>query len=534
MRFKWLKTLGKTLVLSLAATALFTSVNAKAEDTNTVAEIPVGEGENAVTYTKYSACPEGPQDFYVYKDRAYLLDSENYRILVYDGITFEQCIDLGTYCNMMEIIDDEIYALAYVQKKILKFNMEGELLESYPLGCDSSRVKAIVKDKDVMIINSAGQKMQYVNSYSGFGKVYGDIKLADSVSEKNPLEEPKEYRIGEVEIQEYFTNISGDYAVFHRYNTQLDHVIGDEFIVQLQGEEIKGYHKMDLDSWVVIPKRYFRVINEQPYLMNCYKDRVVIERVIFEDTLQNSFWNNIESIQEEVKARNESMKKLKQERDEKNTKAANKISLSRSEVISRAESMRSYYWVLNAKHKVVKDPTSLPKVVRDAPVGRSFQGIPYCWGGFYGLSDTSSDGSHGGKFSDKITTVFSDDTMYTAGNVSSKDSSGKRQGYVSRTIGLDCSGFISSAYGLTEKESTTTLKNTENFYEVASLKNLQVGDILVSSEEGHVYLYTGMNGTNYVVYDCNSTEDTGKVMKREITECHIQKFNYVGRTPWAN
>lgn len=534
MRFKWLKTLGKTLVLSLAATALFTSVNTKAEDTNTVAEIPVGEGENAVTYTKYSACPEGPQDFYVYKDRAYLLDSENYRILVYDGITFEQCIDLGTYCNMMEIIDDEIYALAYVQKKILKFNIEGELLESYPLGCDSSRVKAIVKDKDVMIINSAGQKMQYVDSYSGFGKVYGDIKLADSVSEKNPLEEPKEYRIGEVEIQEYFTNISGDYAVFHRYNTQLGHVIGDEFIVQLQGEEIKGYHKMDLDSWVVIPKRYFRVINEQPYLMNCYKDRVVIEKVIFEDTLQNSFWDNIESIQEEVKARNESMKKLKQERDEKNTKAANKISLSRSEVISRAESMRSYYWVLNAKHKVVRESTLLPKAVQDAPVGQSFQGIPYCWGGFFGLSDTSSVGSYGGKFSDKITTVFSDGTMYMAGNVKSKDSSGKRQGHISETIGLDCSGFISSAYGLTRKESTVTLKDTRNFYEVANLKNLQAGDILVSSEEGHVYLYTGRNGTNYVVYDCNSSKDTGKVLKREITEEHIQKFNYVGRTPWAN
>ena len=184
MRFKWVK----TLVLSLAATALFTSVNVQAEDTNTVAEIPVGEEENTVTYTKYSACSEGPQDFYVYQDKAYLLDSENDRILVYDGITFEQCIDLGTYCNMMEIIDDEIYVLAYVQQKILKFNMKGELLETYPLGCDSSRVKAMVKDKDIMIVNSAGQKMQYVDSYSGFGKVSEEIKLVDSISEKNSLE----------------------------------------------------------------------------------------------------------------------------------------------------------------------------------------------------------------------------------------------------------------------------------------------------------------------------------------------------------
>ncbi len=530
MRFKWVK----TLVLSLAATALFTSVNVQAEDTNTVAEIPVGEEENTVTYTKYSACSEGPQDFYVYQDKAYLLDSENDRILVYDGITFEQCIDLGTYCNMMEIIDDEIYVLAYVQQKILKFNMKGELLETYPLGCDSSRVKAMVKDKDIMIVNSAGQKMQYVDSYSGFGKVSEEIKLADSLSEKNSLEEPTKYRIGDVEIREYFTNISDNYAIFHRYNTQLGHIIGDQFVVQLQEEEIKGSHKIDMDKWAVIPKRFFRVIDKQPYLMNCYEDRVVIERVTFVDTLQNSFLDDIENIQKEVKARNKVTKESEQKNNDKNTKAADKISLSRSEVISRAESMRSYYWVLNAKHKVVRESTSLPKVVQDATVERSFQGIPYCWGGFFGLSDTSSVGSYGGKFSDKITTVFSDGTMYMAGNVSSQNSSGERQNYVSRTIGLDCSGFISSAYGLTEKKSTGTLKDTANFYEVANLENLQVGDILVSSKEGHVYLYTGRNGTNYVVYDCNSTKDTGKVMKREIPEYHIQNFNYVGRTPWAN
>ena len=108
----------------------------------------------------------------------------------------------------------------------------------------------------------------------------------------------------------------------------------------------------------------------------------MIERVTFVDTLQNSFLDDIENIQKEVKARNEVTKESEQKNNDKNTNAADKISLSRSEVISRAESMRSYYWVLNAKHKVVRESTSLPKVVQDATVERSFQGIPYCWGGF--------------------------------------------------------------------------------------------------------------------------------------------------------
>ena len=177
----------------------------------------------------------------------------------------------------------------------------------------------------------------------------------------------------------------------------------------------------------------------------------------------------------------------------------------------------------------------MPKCISDAPAGRSFQGIPYCWGGFFGVSDTPTEISYGGKFSDKIDTVFSDGTMYMAGNIQSRTAQGDRQGHVSKTIGVDCSGFVSSAYGLSRKQSTSDLISTNNYYAVEDLKNLKMCDILVSSTEGHVYLFTGMKDEKtYVVYDCNSNSETGKVLKREITAEHLKNYNYVGRSPWAD
>ncbi|MDE7297952.1 MAG: C40 family peptidase [Lachnospiraceae bacterium] len=116
-----------------------------------------------------------------------------------------------------------------------------------------------------------------------------------------------------------------------------------------------------------------------------------------------------------------------------------------------------------------------------------------------------------------------------AGNIS-----GATPSYVGKTIGLDCYGFISSVYDLSKRESASTLENTSNFYAV-DLAKLQIGDMLISSKEDHVYLYVGMKDEDtYIVYDCNSTNSTGKVLKREIPAEHIKAYEYVGRTPWSN
>ncbi len=501
--------------------------------TDSVAEIcvkvPVGEDEDSVGYSEYSACPEGPKDFYVYQGNVYILDSEKDRILVFrDGVQ-KDCIELGAYCNMMEILEDKIYVLAYVKREILEFSLDGEKQRSYSLGCDSSWVKGIAKDGGkIAIITNSEQTLNYRDPYSGFSIIQ---KNAETLKDSSYA--AKEYLVEDIRITEYFTDVSSNYAVLHRYNNQTDHFIGEEYIVYIDGGDIKGYSKVDSEKWEVLPARYFREVDGIPYLMCCYADHVVIRQVSFSETMEDSMFDHIEMIQEEIAAQKEDLDK---DNDiVKISEKKDKISLSREQVLFRAQDMSSIYWNLTEEHKKTRTSAKLPKCISDAPAGRSFQGIPYCWGGFFGVSDTPTEISYGGKFSDKIDTVFSDGTMYMAGNIQSRTAQGDRQGHVSKTIGVDCSGFVSSAYGLSRKQSTSDLISTNNYYAVEDLKNLKMCDILVSSTEGHVYLFTGMKDEKtYVVYDCNSNSETGKVLKREITAEHLKNYNYVGRSPWAD
>ncbi len=142
--------------------------------------------------------------------------------------------------------------------------------------------------------------------------------------------------------------------------------------------------------------RYFRVIDGKPYLMSCCADKVLVQEIVFEEDITDSFWDAAAGTAEEIK---------KTSPVEKSAVATNKITLTRAQVTSRAESMRTLYWVLEKKHKVVRGSAILPKVIEDAPAGRSFQGIPYCWGGFCGVSDAASDKEYGGKFADMASLI---------------------------------------------------------------------------------------------------------------------------------
>ncbi|MDE7297953.1 MAG: hypothetical protein K2N94_03870 [Lachnospiraceae bacterium] len=292
-------------------------------------------------YNKYSDGSEGPQDFYVYQGKVYLLDSENDRILVYQFDTFQKCIELDAYCTMIEILDDEIYVLAWTKKEIRKYDMEGRLQASYPLGgCDASRVRGIVKDGNrVMIINDAGQTLAYNDFYHGFSGVRNDVELVDfSIHGK------KKYSVNGISMIEYLTDVSSDYAILHRYNNQTDHLIGEEYIVKRCGEESVGYYDLDLEAWAVLPMRYFRVIDEKPYLMSCYKDKVIVREVVFSEGGKDIFLEDTAVFQEVLKK--EEAESADHTALAKSVSAADKTSLTRAQVISRAESMRPFYWTL--------------------------------------------------------------------------------------------------------------------------------------------------------------------------------------------
>lgn len=284
-----LKRLLKTfLIIVIITLCIPVKTNAEEPQVSIIAEIPAGQDETSAKYQKYSACPEGPQDFYIYDGKTYLLDSENERILVYSGNKFENSIDLGAYCTIMEILDGEIYVLAYTKGAVLRYSLEGELLGTYPLGIDTARVIGITKIKSgngtVAIINSAGQTLSFANSISGFSTVRTEIPLVQT-----SVTNSKEYDLDGFLIQEYMTDQDGDFALLHRYNNQSDHLIGETYAVRLNAsDEPIEYYKIDSEDWTVIPNRYFRIIDDSAYLLCCYKDKVVIQQLLFSKEVMDS------------------------------------------------------------------------------------------------------------------------------------------------------------------------------------------------------------------------------------------------------
>ena len=89
-------------------------------------------------------------------------------------------------------------------------------------------------------------------------------------------------------------------------------------------------------------------------------------------------------------------------------------------------------------------------------VGPHTVGMPYCWGGFSSLSSFTSSLLNGKAAGDNDCTTNGDCCESCA-------------------LGVDCSGFVSHAWGLSTKYSTTTLPNISTAYSSAS--QVKQGDI---------------------------------------------------------
>ena len=83
-------------------------------------------------------------------------------------------------------------------------------------------------------------------------------------------------------------------------------------------------------------------------------------------------------------------------------------------------------------------------------------------------------------------------------------------------VGLDCSGFISRCWELTEKQSTRSLIEKGVCYPLGGLGELQKGDILLRSGSHAFLFYAFDEGTveHCWVYDVGN--QTGRVSKRQI------------------
>ncbi len=126
-------------------------------------------------------------------------------------------------------------------------------------------------------------------------------------------------------------------------------------------------------------------------------------------------------------------------------------------------------------------------------VGHNAPGMAYCWGGFSSLSSFTTGLTNGKSAGDNDCTTNGDCCETCA-------------------LGVDCSGFVSHAWGLTTKYSTTTLPNISTAY--ASASQVKQGDIF------------NLSGSHVRLVDTNYASGTFLLMESSAVDWKVSYRSY--------
>lgn len=114
-----------------------------------------------------------------------------------------------------------------------------------------------------------------------------------------------------------------------------------------------------------------------------------------------------------------------------------------------------------------------------------YASVPYDWGGFVSVDEFNAAMSQG----------------LQAGDIQSP-------GVESCSVGVDCSGFVSSVWQLTSKRSTRTLPDIST--PLASVSALQDGDIL-NKESVHTMIFAGFADNGINIYESTRSQSVDRV-----------------------
>lgn len=183
-----------------------------------------------------------------------------------------------------------------------------------------------------------------------------------------------------------------------------------------------------------------------------------------------------------------------------------KSPITRQQIIDNAEPYATHQWYCNANN--IKDydcggvHVTTPSWVT---VGNQVS-IPYMWGGFSSLT----------QFDQGLLDGVSAGDSYTVGNGAGS----------ACAVGVDCSGFVSIAWGLPVKYGTSTLPNISTAY--ASFDELLPGDI-VNYAGSHVRLVHTVNGNgSFLLIEAAASATNWRVGYNTYTTADLQT-NYIPR-----
>ncbi|PKM93612.1 MAG: hypothetical protein CVU84_14680 [Firmicutes bacterium HGW-Firmicutes-1] len=541
------KKLNRILTMTLSATlmiGLFSSninmVHASLSADKVSIELEIGNDNEKNNLISYKADSEGnisgPEDFTMENNDIYILDSTDNKVIKSTNNQVSNIINLHKKAIKIASNNNNLYTL----------NNDFSITKYDELGNDSTiELDKNIVDEAIVDFQAIDNYLYITTTEGNSGKTYkinldadneGIYKSSESfegrIFDKNTIYRneliPEEGNsIGhscEMTIQDIQTG-----SEFSILLTSKHWVMGAQYL----GIDEKGNYRIKLiemetkKDYTTEVEETIRTINPNGQLVGIkaevkQKKSIPNQTKVFENEMYGI--NNLEkSVQiAKVTSPNESsLEQFKSKLDNdteildenqdselliENTATTAVSTISRSTIMSSAKTYHtSFAWTCSSSNLAAMTSWIKPRYVGSAG---SYSCMPYCWGGFASRNQFITAMNNSGR-------VGNINCPYT--------------GYVSNTYGLDCSGFVSRAWGLTTKYSTRSITDVTTNINTSAL---QQGDALNLSGK-HIVLFEKLDSSgNYVLYEATQMNSYDRVAHtiRSATSLSTYtpiKYNYV-------
>ncbi len=486
-----------------------------------ILHIKAGASADEVFYSerKEGFANEGPSSFTMDKNNIiYVLDPNKKKILLFKNAQWLKNINIPfcKYPRDLLCSGDYIYLLDE-SDYIFKIHQNGDVR-------DQCKLPQNLKSYEIqrLAINSYGHVMAVTSNYEYFittsrfgGKKYMAAVTLKFLGEGSHVNIRKNnYHLASLSFTEKLggMNVVGTDDFGNSYLEVMDYVSKSGYMllehtlraINKEGKQI-GVVRIPLEEYENYPKKFFHITNEgQIYFMALKKQHVEIVKV----TLGERYISILQHLKNKVSLRANSFY----------TQAITAEFTSpytRDDVYRRVNNILELEWKYEDKNRKNPDASNItpPDYLVNGSINQ--KSIPYCWGGYDGL-DTSS-GSGWRNFAEAM------QKGAFAGNVNHTGY------YKGGTAGLDCSGFVSSAYGFRKKYSTY------QFTEIGK----PVGNDLIYmdyfvSPGLHTFIFESWSDSSKTAV--NSVEQTvtgeDRVKRYQRTIPFLQVNDYVARSIW--
>lgn len=402
------------------------------------------------------------------------------------------------------IFDDSLYELQIYTK-------QGELLLRSKIDLTDDYVKGLVKTKDGVAVQTYGGQQITVDLISGKQNIQEEVFLP-------------EVDVDRYDFAEYMaTDEDGTIYSVHTTLWKDCSVIAGELTLRAVSaqEELLGEYTLCVEEYRYLPGTYIQVLpNGNIYLLVPTEQGTEIRKIV----LTEEPVSHMDTIAESVGKMETFYAAESRYRKSIGTACTDKIKLSRAKVMERVEAMAEYKWTLKRTHTLTSKSESgvvLPRyiaAIKEENTEKSdwsvqMTGIPYCWGGFNAIDVGVSNRTFQKALNKK----------YVAGNINA-------EGYVKyMTAGLDCSGFVSAAFGFTKKQSTKSLSDMGS--KISDVNKLEQMDILVYPGDHVVFFCEWLGGATMLIAESAIREGKVVIHPKSLNEL-VVNGRYQMRSPW--